>query len=644
MIIDEWNGCYKARWKGVLTDASMRHPAKFSRGLIERIYRHAYEEGWISAGAKVLDPFGGVATGAHDAMLRGLDWYGIELEPHFVETGFGYDCPGFEKGFWKRYYGRISRLNYRQFHLCPECVNRFEAAQWIIPSQEPHRYHGNIDRWTMRYAGKLPNYGRGILLQGDSRRLLEVLKERGAEAVVSSPPYVESNQNYKQGWKTIDPEKLAQSSHNRYSSNREAHYGDSEGNLASMTPGDFSAVVSSPPYADGCAHTGGDDRDGYLRGGVLHGVGLAGQESVDPYGQSAGQLGAMTPGSFDAVVASPPYADRSAAPIEVQGRDAGALGMNEGETYGATDGQLGAMTPGSIEAVISSPPYSQSLKKPNGIDDSKIKKPGGPNSQSVLDPRYGQSAGQLGEMPTGQFAAAISSPPFLQASGGTNQTHSEGPLANSRLLARHAAGNKSAHAYGEMDGQLSGLKDDGFDAAISSPPFEDSLSRDTVDANARRAYAREHGIDNTANVTIVEMGRIGARDQEYGATPGQIGNDSGETFWSAAAQIVAQAFDALAPGAHAVWVVKGYIKDKKLVDFPEQWRALCESVGFVTLHEHHAMLVEHRGTSLTLDGEEIRHEVSRKSFFRRLVESKGAPRLDFETVYCMVKPERGEAC
>lgn len=640
MIIDEWTGCYKARWKGVLTDASMRHPAKFSRGLIERIYRHAQEEGWISAGAKVIDPFGGVATGARDAMLRGLEWYGIELEPHFVELG-----------------------------------------------------QGNIALWTRRYAEKLPNYGRAILLQGDSRRLLEVLKERDAAVAVSSPPYAESNQNYKQGWKTIDPEKLAQSSHNRYSSNREAHYGDSEGNLASMTPGDFSAVVSSPPYADGCAHTGGDDRDGYLRGGVLHGVGLAGQESVDPYGATAGQLGAMTPGSFDAVVASPPYADRSAAPIEVQGRDAGALGMNEGETYGATDGQLGAMTPGSIEAVISSPPYaqariqqmgssnaenmrrstsggvygasdgqlagmsegnfdglvssppySQSLKKPNGIDDSKIKKPGGPNSQSVLDPRYGQSAGQLGEMPTGQFSAAISSPPFLQSSGGVNVTQTEGPLADPRLHERHSAGNKSAHSYGESAGQLSGLKDDGFDAAISSPPYEDSLSRDTVDADARRAYAREHGIDNAANVTIVEMGRIGARDQEYGATPGQIGNDSGETFWSAAAQIVAQAFEALAPGAHAVWVVKGYIKDKKLVDFPEQWRALCESVGFVTLHEHRAMLVERRGTSLTLDGEEIHHEVSRKSFFRRLVESKGAPRLDYETVYCMVKPEKGEAC
>jgi hypothetical protein len=593
MITDEWTGCYKARWKGVLTDVSMRHPAKFSRGLIERIYRHAQEEGWISAGAKVLDPFGGVATGAHDAMLRGLEWYGIELEPHFVELG-----------------------------------------------------HGNIHLWTRRYAGKLPNYGTARILHGDSRRLLEVLKERGAEAVVSSPPYVGSNQDYEQGWKTIDPEKLTQSSHNRYSSNREAHYGDSEGNLAHMTPGDFSAVVSSPPYADGCVHTGGDDRPGYLQGGALHGVGLAGQESVDPYGASAGQLGSMNPGNFDAVVASPPYADRSVAPTHVQGRDAGALGMNEGETYGAADGQLGAMTPGNIDAIISSPPYTRSLEKPNGIDVAKLKNPKkhGPNSQAVLDPRYGSSDGQLGAMPTGTFDAAVSSPPFLQASGGTNQTHSEGPLADSRLLARHAAGNKSAHAYGETDGQLSSLKDGGFDAAVSSPPFEDSLSRDTVDADARRAYAREHGISDVAHVTLVEMERVGARDQEYGAMPGQIGNISGETFWSAAAQIVAQTYQALAPGAHAVWVVKSFVKNGKRVPFPEQWRQLCESVGFVTLHEHHAMLVEHRGTSLTLDGEEIRHEVSRKSFFRRLVESKGAPRLDFETVYCMVKPERGEAC
>ena len=35
-----WYGCYNQSWKGVITDEAFAHPAKFSRGLIERIYRY----------------------------------------------------------------------------------------------------------------------------------------------------------------------------------------------------------------------------------------------------------------------------------------------------------------------------------------------------------------------------------------------------------------------------------------------------------------------------------------------------------------------------------------------------------------------------------------------------------------------------
>lgn len=116
------------------------------------------------------------------------------------------------------------------------------------------------------------------------------------------------------------------------------------------------------------------------------------------------------------------------------------------------------------------------------------------------------------------------------------------------------------------------------------------------------------------------------------------GAKGGEDFWSAARQIVEETYKVLAPGAHAIWVVKGFVRKRTYVDFPDQWRQLCEAVGFETLHWHNAMLVEQGTQQHRLDGGVDDNSVERKSFFRRLAESKGSPRIDFEVVLCMVKP------
>ena len=54
-------------------------PAKFARGLIHRIYRHLLEQGYVRQGDVALDPLGGVALGALDAMT-----YGLQLSGHRV--------------------------------------------------------------------------------------------------------------------------------------------------------------------------------------------------------------------------------------------------------------------------------------------------------------------------------------------------------------------------------------------------------------------------------------------------------------------------------------------------------------------------------------------------------------------------------
>lgn len=404
--IDEWTECYPSKWKGLIVPEAMSHPAKFSRPLLRRIYQHAQQAGWIQPGHSVVDPFGGVALGALDAMRLGLHWTGIELEDKFAALG----------------------------------------------SQ-------NIDLWNGMYAAKMPAWGTARLLCGDSRKLLSVI-------------------------------------------------------------GQQDLAVSSPPYVKAPAH-----------GGRV--------SEIDKKKGTGGDLG----------------------------------------LYGEADGQLGAM-------------------KDSGFD------------------------------------LALSSPPFLQSQGGTPEPKPNGGSIDKSLYARHAAGNKNSHGYGKSEGQLSSMDDDGFDLALSSPPYSGNMQVEKNDKGINLDKQYESYKKSGGGQTIEQFRATQEfHSRGYGTADGNLGNASGDSFWLAAREIVDQVHLSLKPGGHAIFVVKGYVKNKTYIDFPDQWRRICEAAGFVTLHEHHALLVHAK--QHMLDGGIYNRES--KSFFRRLAEKKGSPRVDFETVFCMEK-------
>lgn len=406
ILTDDWYGCYGDLWKGIITDESFAHPAKFSRALIARIVDHLIDGGYVEAGSTVIDPFGGVALGALPCLLRGLNWQGVELEQKFVDLG-----------------------------------------------------NANLALWRERFGRLLK--GEATLVQGDSRRLMDVVRSAGA-------------------------------------------------------------VMSSPPFSPlGC----------------------------QPTGQGQGVRSDYREGK-----------KKSAKPDS---------------TYGETDGQLGRMREGDLSAIISSPPYGGSLESPNGIDASKLKRAPERNSQSVTDSRYGQSDGQLGAMKEGGFEACVSSPPYAGDSGKSDRTGHERAqrCAAEKGLKQGLGCFKTSESYGRSDGQLGAMKESG----------------------------------------------------------------EGETFWQAARAIVEQCYFALAPNAVASWVVKGFVRKGKYVDFPDQWRRLCESVGFETIHYHRCWLTEELGEQGGLFGESKIIKSEKKSFFRRLCESKGSPRVDYEVVLCVRK-------
>lgn len=479
---NEWHGCYRQRWTGIVPE-TFSHPAKFAPGLILRIYRHALDRGYIQPGDHVLDMFAGVGLGALLAMRHGMHWVGVELEQKFVDIGTS-----------------------------------------------------NIKLWNSRFVGRLPLWGTAVLLQGDSRQLSRITTEHFT-ASVTSPPYVNS--------------------------------------------------MRQRPIAD--------DVDRRAERKAAAGLDLDKSRNV---------------GGPHSVLRQP-------------------------QSYGDAPGQLGAMPEGQFDAAVSSPPFLSST----GSDD--------PDKRGGLyrDPKrrhdvnltstYGKSDGQLGAMPEGPFDATISSPPYSTS----NQDYEDGWKHIDKDKLVHSRGSQQRDAsYGESDGQLGTMSEGQFNATISSPPYEDSLDRGRVDPAARRLLARQ--TNSTAEiVSPIDMEKVDQRTQDnYGTSAGQLGLEQGNTFWSAAHQIVEETYRVLAPGGLAVWVCKDFVRNKKRVPFARQWRQLCEACGFETLEKSRAWMVEKRGTQ-TGFFDNVDLTIQRKSFFRLLAERKGSPPIDWEVVWFMRKAD-----
>jgi len=288
------------------------------------------------------------------------------------------------------------------------------------------------------------------------------------------------------------------------------------------------------------------------------------------------------------------------------------------------------------DCIVSSPPYSKdAVHGGNTVDVDKLtgNRPG-PHSQVFTMDGYGQTPGQLGVMKPGSVDVVMSSPPYaesLKGDGTQNETAAESHAKRTDKSAGGPLGqSQRTQGYGSK-GNLGNLKPGNVDMVCSSPPWENQEGsmqskkfKDPEDSAKmladRCAEGKTKG--HYATPAAIKRAMDKANQQTYGNSSGQLGQDKGDTFWSAAKIIVQQCHQLLKPGGVAIWVVKAFVRNKKIVDFPGDWQRLCESVGFKTLHIHHAMLIK-PGPQTFWDEPKLGRQ-HRRSFFRNLADTKAA--------------------
>ncbi len=575
--VSDWHHCYDDSWDGLIVDEAFAHPAKFSYGLITRIVKHGLARGYWRAGDVVGDPFGGIGTGGIVCAGQGMRWVGVELEPRFVE------------------------LARRNFALNPWCRN-----------------------------------GEATIIQGDSRNFASLVGE--CTAVVTSPPYVTAVHK----GNGIDADKLTGNKAGRHSQAYAQGYG-------------CDAIVTSPPYAEsvkgehGERESAAESRDARR----TEGGSLGQSQRHGGYGGTDGQLGAMPSGSVDSVLTSRKHAIQSGYAKQNNLAGSGHCTDVPRRSVGGTDRGVDRAEPSDGKEAVETPGSADSEHAGSGVQSERAEPHvlpailvgekatagngretniGDSRSQPLpLERRQGAEAVSQ-DREEGKVRELRSAPESGNPSQGLGSLQQQpGESCGPVRQLPHEPSQESV-VGGKTGGEANSEKqrtdrvESSCQAIITSPPYAQTqvIGRDQINR------------DNFGKGCDLTRGHKALAEKNYIGSDGQLGNTTGETYWSAVAAIYDQCRIALKPGGVLCCVMGNYVKQGKILDLCGQTWALLQHLGFEPLERIRAL----KSTTVEHDGlfEPIRRTKIRVSFFRRLAIQKGSPDPGGEEVLFLRNP------
>lgn len=409
-----------------------------------------------------------------------------------------------------------------------------------------------------------------VMIQGDSRKLVELLA--GADGVLTSPPYAQS---------------LNDGHTSKRTDGTEFGYNDgNKVNVGNLPEGDHAQVigaVTSPPYADGCRHTGGDTSMEELDGGHYIGVGI------------------------DGGICSPPYAEARI------GQSSGAAQVGHGENYGASDGQLANLPEGDINGVITSPPYEDSVNAgEGGIDWDKA---GRPERKTKSKTRHGVQ-GSNHVFNYQDLRGSITSPPYESSNPAQSHMVSKNRADPSDPNYRPSWKKKiesgyfgTDRPYGDGADQIGTLSGDTYWSAVCL--IYSQVYQLLLPGGALAVVVKDY---------VRDWKRVPLCDQTAELLR-SIGFDIPERVHAMLVKEVPIAIDMFVDDENGDIRVNSNFKNNN------------------GLLKFFAKLLKPFGIDLLDAINQVYKYISHKSFFRRLAENKGAPAIDYEEVIWAVKPK-----
>jgi len=192
----EWHGCYGsgAKYNKYIIPESVKHPAKMSWELLDRIFKHLESLELLTSDSVVIDFMAGTGRTGTMAALRRYRTISVELEPHFIEMIAGYDCDGKSISEFKIEPCVCKSDTLHKPHTIRTGLFEVECSgnPRIVPvcrcgnkiHHKKHHIPGNRELMEQATGRK----GKWDVIQGDARELSRLMNLTDMVGVVS-PPY-----------------------------------------------------------------------------------------------------------------------------------------------------------------------------------------------------------------------------------------------------------------------------------------------------------------------------------------------------------------------------------------------------------------------------------------------------------------------
>jgi len=581
VLRNDWFGCYKPYPKEAVVPESFTHPAKMAWDLTHKIFVRLEELG-LPKRSKILEPFAGIFTTGLVGGLRGYQVMGMELESRFHILSLD----NLEK-------------NRHIFCQCEGGKDVEKSKVLSVSGRVSSRPFGNTEGST---------------------------KEGQTLLFASLPDSVEQGE----GVTKKDTIENVESGQQRESSDGEERPLEG-GTLCS--PGRLYSNSDSPKCGKDGTRIGDGETSGPKDKQGRSGSSQKRESARQPTNKSSSDddrgtspLSQFGRPELEKKAKTCPACGKTPKPVVVQGD--------------STKDLLAAFGGEKFQAVVGSPAYSETPLKNNLTQEqfekkqkritasgSKWKRPRPTGNFAQTD--YGKAPGQMANLKEGDFQAVISSPPYadIDRTGGISQRPNQSEEARRKGWDRNpksAAAKQDSDGYGKTDGQVSQLPEGDFSAVVSSPPYEE------IRMDGGKIGKEGQGGMRPYSSEPVDAWRT-TRDQK------NLGNNSPDTYWQACRDIYFNCFLLLKSGGFIALVVKDFVRKKKRVPLCDQTWELLQAVGFEPVERNRAWLVEGREAATFFEANySVKRE--RKSFFRRLAEKKGSPKIDWEEVLICKKP------